>query len=402
MSEFKELSSEPTEKDDYIYIRPIQGCYSSVGRVTGKQDLSLTPECLNKGKGTVIHELMHALGLWHEHTRPDRDTYIYVELGNIIPGLESNFKMRSNNFVDLLNESYDYYSIMHYGVYDFSIDPNSRQTIRILNQTIDVKNVGQRDHISEIDKKKLDKLYECHIEQCSQPVSPSGGTHTGDDHKVGAIVEFECDSGLVLVGSHKRFCRYNGIWCGQDVQCLHNPIHYCNFENEGNEMCGWSPISDTKFEWQRKSGATPQQDSGPINDYTYETSVGHYIYMETSAPRRRGDIAKIQSPQLSSTTGVVCVSFAHYMWGQKLGTLDLYLSESSVGTKLIWEQNGNKGPQWTQLKLLVKTTANEAFHLIFEGIVGLRDYSDIALDEILIIDCNEDDAKGKGFSVTQF
>ena len=393
---FKELSSEPND-EDFIYIRPIQGCYSSIGRATGKQDLSLTSDCLNKGKGTVIHELIHALGIWHEHTRPDRDSYVFVELGNIIPGLESNFKIRPNNFVDMLGEPYDYYSIMHYGIYDFSIDPNSRPTLRVLDQKIDVKQVGQRTHVSDLDKKKLDKLYECQIQSCEKPVQPSGGSSTGDDFKVGAIVKFECDSGLTLTGSHESFCRYDGRWSGQVVQCLDKPLHYCNFESTGSEMCGWTHTSDTQFDWLRKSGATLQPDSGPIEDFTYETSVGHYILMETSPPRRRGDVAKIQTPELSSPSGMVCVSFAYYMWGQKLGTLGLYLSEPSVGTKLVWELNGVQGPKWTQHKILVKTTVNAAFHLIFEGIVGLRDYSDIALDEVLVIACNEDEALKNGF-----
>ncbi|EEB20511.1 Astacin precursor, putative [Pediculus humanus corporis] len=47
---------------DYVHFKPGNtGCWSSVGKVGGKQELNLqTPGCLTK-KGTVIHEMLHAL-----------------------------------------------------------------------------------------------------------------------------------------------------------------------------------------------------------------------------------------------------------------------------------------------------------------------------------------------------
>ena len=73
----------------YISVIPGSGCWSFVGRIGGRQELSLT-SCGCFSKGTIQHEFMHAIGMSHEQTCPDRDRYIRINWGNIQGGRASS------------------------------------------------------------------------------------------------------------------------------------------------------------------------------------------------------------------------------------------------------------------------------------------------------------------------
>jgi Astacin (Peptidase family M12A) len=63
------------------------GCYSYIGRTGGVQDLGIGSGC---STGNTIHEIGHAVGLYHEHTRPDRNSYVIVNTANIQASLWYN------------------------------------------------------------------------------------------------------------------------------------------------------------------------------------------------------------------------------------------------------------------------------------------------------------------------
>lgn len=63
--------------------------------------------------GGVIHELMHAVGVHHQHNRADRNSYVRINISNVNPDEISNFDIDEDGTT--LNIPYSYKSIMHYG-----------------------------------------------------------------------------------------------------------------------------------------------------------------------------------------------------------------------------------------------------------------------------------------------
>ncbi len=78
---------------DYIYIHPDDGCYSLVGRTGGRQPLSLDSGCILTG--TIIHELMHSVGFFHEQSRNDRDDWIRIVWDNVLSEAQDQFEKYS-------------------------------------------------------------------------------------------------------------------------------------------------------------------------------------------------------------------------------------------------------------------------------------------------------------------
>ena len=70
--------------------------------------------------GTVVHEMLHATGFWHEQSRPDRDDHVRIIWQNIVAGMEDNFARYSRAEVSTLSLPYDTASVMHYSSKAFS------------------------------------------------------------------------------------------------------------------------------------------------------------------------------------------------------------------------------------------------------------------------------------------
>lgn len=106
----------------------------------------------------MAHELSHALGIWHEQSRPDRDNFVRIVWENIATNARSNFNKYTTG-VDTLGSPYDYYSIMHYESKAFSV--NGKPTIIPLKQGVDLISAALKKSLTAIDVDVLRKYYNC-------------------------------------------------------------------------------------------------------------------------------------------------------------------------------------------------------------------------------------------------
>ncbi|MDY7229605.1 FG-GAP-like repeat-containing protein [Hyalangium rubrum] len=133
---------------NYVTFQPGDGCNSWVGMQGGQQAINLAANC---STGSTIHEIGHAIGLWHEQSREDRDAHVRIRWENIQAGYAHNFDKQVSNGEDVFG--YDFDSIMHYGAYAFSA--NGQPTL----ETLGGQSIGQRNGLSNTDVNASIKLY---------------------------------------------------------------------------------------------------------------------------------------------------------------------------------------------------------------------------------------------------
>ena len=148
----------------------------------------------------------------------------------------------------------------------------------------------------------------------------------------------------------------------------------CDFEHG---LCVWEQGRKDDFDWTRNTGYTPSYSTGPLTDHTTGQSSGelhykmkmtlllfftcslcehyfgpitqpsfpelktlflfqgHYMYVETSWPRKAGDRARLITPVIKSESKGCRLRFYYHMRGDDIGSLLVYVRKSYNDLKSI-------------------------------------------------------------------
>lgn len=155
---------------------------------------------------------------------------------------------------------------------------------------------------------------------------------------------------------------------------------HCTFEGG---FCGWINDEGDDFEWSLGRGSR-NPSTGPATDrssFIYGGMEGGYAFIDSSYPRRPGDIARLSSMEFEATDSPVCMRFWTHMFGNGIGTLTISLSDTRESQERdVWSLTGEAGNAWYQAE--VPVSSSNPFKIIIIGKIGKNNLGDIAVDDI--------------------
>ncbi|XP_066561506.1 meprin A subunit alpha isoform X1 [Amia ocellicauda] len=301
--DFKPYEGEHT----YLSIQKLDGCWSYVGDFHEGQNVSIGAGC--DTKAIVEHELLHALGFYHEQSRSDRDDYVKIWWNEIIPGKEHNFNKYNDDFITDLNTPYDYESIMHYRPFSFNKNDSQPTITTAIPAFNDI--IGQRLDFSSIDLVRLNRMYNC------------TSTHTLLDQ--------------------------------------------CSFEK--TNVCGMIQNEDDGADWVQMQSDSEMEDHTLVGQCR---DAGYFMHFNTSNGPV-GKSALLESRILYPKRSHLCLQFFYKMTGssQDLLVIWIKMNDGTGNVRKLRKVQTIKGDGQDSWKIAhVTLNVNDKFRYIFQGIAG--------------------------------
>lgn len=161
----------------------------------------------------------------------------------------------------------------------------------------------------------------------------------------------------------------------------------------GNDWINAINGAEDDIDWRVDAGGTPSSTTGPAIDHNPGTSSGNYVYLEASNGCT-GQTATLISPCIDlNNTSNPALSFWYHMYGADMGSLhiDIFTNGSWLNdiTSVLL---GNQGNSWLSSIVDLSNYIGQVVQVRFRGITGSNYASDMALDDIAIIDLLPPDA----------
>ncbi|PIK54317.1 putative MAM and LDL-receptor class A domain-containing protein 1 [Apostichopus japonicus] len=161
--------------------------------------------------------------------------------------------------------------------------------------------------------------------------------------------------------------------------------HMCDFEMDD---CDYMNDETDDYDWKRRRLITGGILSGPLGDHT--TGLGTFMYADAS-DGKSNSVARVMTPVLEGSTALPSslLTFWFSMWSLnplEMGTLNVYVRYNGVMNPIpVWSTSGvqNSITEWLEAKVLVTSVAE--YQIVFESVRGLGPRSDIAIDDISVI-----------------
>ncbi|KAL8624486.1 hypothetical protein ACOMHN_053029 [Nucella lapillus] len=232
---FQPVTDRLRNPDRVYFTDKSQACSSHVGKNGGQQAITLAAGCW--AEKVILHELGHAIGLIHEHQRPDRDQHVTILPENVIPNFQNEFMMFPPSAVSS-EVLYDYRSIMHFGQKAF----NSHGRTTIMTKNPDFQDIiGHAEHLSQRDIQTVNLMYRCgkaNVNGTTQPNVTSALNSTSEmpvavNQSTVAATEpnlatnqATCSDQSVNSSDQSVNCSNQSINCSdQSVHCSDQPIN---------------------------------------------------------------------------------------------------------------------------------------------------------------------------------
>ena len=92
------------------------------------------------------------------------------------------------------------------------------------------------------------------------------------------------------------------------------------------------------------TGESSSSSAYSLYSLTFSFRLGHYVYIETSWPRKLGQTARLVGGPFS---GIMCMRFYYHMYGRHIADLQIYLQDTNSGMEnYVWGRYKNQGNAW--------------------------------------------------------